>query len=292
MTGSESLDIVANYLRLKRMSLTLIEPCYVGLADTFRRHEIDVKPFPDELLRAEDIDQRLGELPTGSAICLVSPNNPTGRTLTAENMSKLLSLCSRKRILLIIDAAFRAYLPMSDIYDQYQLLIESDVAFVVIEDTGKTWPTMELKGPIMAISPAIYSDILHIYADLILHVSPFTIGLLTEFLKLSERDQLAAVHGVVAQNRAAMQGAIDGTELQAKEEAFASVSWLNTGSRSGAELVQDLEVAGVYILEGTRFYWSDPTRGTNFVRVSLVRSPPVFAEACRRIRTVLKSRNY
>src|SRR6516165_11917892 len=53
-TASMAFEIIANYLRLERRSLTLIEPCFDNLADIFRRHEVPLSPFPDALLEAAD----------------------------------------------------------------------------------------------------------------------------------------------------------------------------------------------------------------------------------------------
>src|SRR6516225_1261791 len=51
-TASMSFEIVANYLRLNRLTLSLIEPCFDNLADIFRRHHIPLRPVPDALLEA------------------------------------------------------------------------------------------------------------------------------------------------------------------------------------------------------------------------------------------------
>src|SRR6516165_9376605 len=51
-TASMAFEIVANYLRLNQLSLTLIEPCFDNLADIFHRHQIPTRPLPDALLEA------------------------------------------------------------------------------------------------------------------------------------------------------------------------------------------------------------------------------------------------
>src|SRR5262249_6931786 len=51
-TASMAFEIVANYLRLNRLSLSLLEPCFDNLADIFRRHEIPLRPMRDTLLEA------------------------------------------------------------------------------------------------------------------------------------------------------------------------------------------------------------------------------------------------
>src|SRR5262249_57416978 len=80
-TASMAFEIVANYLRQRHLSVTLIEPCFDNLSDIFRRHDIPLRPLSDEWLESPNdaFERALGELRT-DAICLVTPNNPTGRT--------------------------------------------------------------------------------------------------------------------------------------------------------------------------------------------------------------------
>lgn len=281
-TASESLEIVANVLRLRRVALSLIEPCFDNVADIFERHWIHRQPFPDELLVAEDFEVRIEQVDS-AAICLVSPNNPTGRMLDERRLKTLLAFCRRRNVLLIIDACFRAYVPDSQTYDQYALLRDSGVEFIVIEDTGKTWPTVELKVSVLAMSPGLYTEVFSIYSDFLLHVSPFTIRLLTEFVKLSIANGRSEIRNVVAQNRRALYRAISSTSLTPLEEHYCSVSWLATGGQHARELVERLERYGVFVLAGNRFYWSDPMKGQRFIRAALVRSPDVFMRACDRI---------
>jgi hypothetical protein len=52
-TASMAFEIIANYLRLSRFTLTLIEPCFDNLADIFHRHDVPMCPFPDALLESQ-----------------------------------------------------------------------------------------------------------------------------------------------------------------------------------------------------------------------------------------------
>ncbi len=122
-TASMAFEIVANYLRLKHFSLALIEPCFDNLADIFHRHQVPLRPFPDVLLEAsaDVFDQALDCLDV-DAVCLVTPNNPTGMTLVEANLRRLLDFCRERRKLLILDNCFRAYLPRHLAYDQFRLV--------------------------------------------------------------------------------------------------------------------------------------------------------------------------
>jgi aspartate/methionine/tyrosine aminotransferase len=282
-TASMAFEIVANYLRLNRLTLALIEPCFDNLADIFRRHHIPLRPVPDTLLEAPEatFERALGSM-DADAICLVTPNNPTGMTLAEGNLRKLVKFCKEHRKLLILDNCFRAYLPRSLVYDQYQFVLEAGVDAVLIEDTGKTWPTSEIKAPFFAVSRAggLFDRINDIYTDFLLHVSPVGIRLMQEFIRLSEQDELASIYEVVRVNRQALYDNLAGTFLTPCERPFASVAWLRIDHPLSAQaLKQALDGHGVYVLPGNHFFWHDRRQGEQFIRVALARDADMFREA-------------
>jgi aspartate/methionine/tyrosine aminotransferase len=282
-TASMAFEIIANYLRLNRLSLSLIEPCFDNLADIFHRHRIPLHPVPDALLEApREVFERALSTLDADAICLVTPNNPTGMTLAEGNLRSLLAFCKQRRKLLILDNCFRAYLPRHLVYDQYGLVLEAGVDAVLVEDTGKTWPTSEIKAPFFAVSRArgLFDRIYDIYTDFLLHVSPAGIKLAHEFIRLSAEDDLRSVHEVVRVNRKALYDNLEGTFLTSCERPFASVAWLRIDhALTGLELKRVLDEHGVYVLPGDHFFWHDRGRGEKFIRVALVRDADVFREA-------------
>jgi aspartate/methionine/tyrosine aminotransferase len=298
-TASMAFEIVANYLRLHRLSLSLIEPCFDNLADIFRRHQVPMRPFPDALLEApRETFERALRTADSDAICLVTPNNPTGMTLAEDNLRSLLGFCKEHRKLLILDNCFRAYLPRHLVHDQYQLVLGAGVDAVLVEDTGKTWPTSEIKAPFFAVSRAggLFDHIYDIYTDFLLHVSPVGIKLMHEFIRLSRKDDMASVQEVVRVNRQALYDSLAGTFLTPCERPFASVAWLRIDhALSGLELKQVLDEHGVFVLPGNHFFWHDHRRGDKYIRVALARDADMFREAatllgevCRKVAGALR----
>jgi len=282
-TASMAFEIIANYLRLNHLSLTLIEPAFDNLADIFFRHQIPIRPFPDTLLEAApDVFAEALQAIESDAICLVTPNNPTGRMLHEANLRALARFCRDRRKILILDTCFRAYLPRHQVYDQYKILLESDLDLFVIEDTGKTWPTSEIKAPFFSISRArgLFQNIYDIYTDFLLHISPVGIRLMHEFILLSQKDDLAHIHQVVATNRRTLYAQLAGTFLTPCEKPFASVAWLRIDHPMNSfDLKKILDEQGVFVLPGNYFYWSDQRQGEKFIRVALTRDADTFAEA-------------
>jgi aspartate/methionine/tyrosine aminotransferase len=179
------------------------------------------------------------------------------------------------------------------VYDQYQLVLGAGVDAVLVEDTGKTWPTSEIKAPFFAVSRArgLFDRIYDIYTDFLLHVSPVGIKLMHEFIRLSQQDDMASIHELVSVNRKALYDNITGTFLTPCERPFASVAWLRIDhSLCGLELKQILDEHGVFVLPGDYFFWHDRRQGEKFIRVALARDPGMFREAatllgevCRRV---------
>lgn len=282
-TASMAFEIIANYLRLNNMSLCLVEPCFDNLADIYKRHQIPMESFPDVYLDAtvEQFEAFL-ETVTADVICLVTPNNPTGTVLSEENTRCLVEFCKENNKLLILDNCFRAYMPRNTIFDQYQIALETDIDFMMIEDTGKTWPTVEVKAPFFSISKArgLYDSIYDIYTDFLLHISPFGIKLVHEFIKLSQKDEMGYIHQVTKTNRDVLYKNLRGTFLTPIEKPFASMSWLHIeNGMTGFDIKQMLDEQGIFILPGNYFYWSDKSLGRDYIRVALSRDPEIFEES-------------
>ena len=285
-TASMSLEIAANYLRLNGMSLALIEPCFDNLGDIFKRHNLDLEVVPEKYLADPELGLFLTTLKS-DAICLVSPNNPTGLSYLKENLTLFAKHGKDKNKLLILDASFRFYNEPSQIFDEYALLNKIGVDYIFIEDTGKTWPTHEIKLSILATSKNIYNDIYDIYTDFILNVSPFALKLLTEFVKNSIADKLTSVHEVVKVNRGILYENIAGTFLVPVEKSYTSVAWLKIENELNAtQLKEILDKDGIYILPGNYFFWSDKSKGDKFIRVALTRNSDKFEKAAKQLKEI------
>jgi aspartate/methionine/tyrosine aminotransferase len=249
---------------------------------------VPLSVFPDRLLSAdgEELEAFL-ESTTTDALFLVSPNNPTGTTIGQDNFARIIAFCARRGTTLILDSCFRFYVPEEDTYDQYKMLAAADIDCIVIEDTGKTWPTAELKAPFMSVSRRLVDPIARINSDFLLHVPPVVVALLTGFLQLSAEDGRGLIRDVVAQNRAVLQAELAATFLRPVERPFMSVSWLQIeSSMSSGTLSALLAQENVHVLPGNQFFWSDESLGDRFVRVALVRDPVMFAQAAANLAQV------
>lgn len=283
-TASAGIEIIANYLRLKKLSVTLIEPCFDNLKDILIRHQVPLEPFPDDLLEADgdELSAFLEQITT-DVLFIVSPNNPTGATALRANFQRIVEFCARSGKTLILDSCFRFYMPDGDVYDQYKILADADIDCIVIEDTGKTWPSLELKGPFLAVSERLVEAVSYINSDFLLHVSPFAIDLMTDFLRTSIQDGRGHIRGIASENRSTLHAELAGTFLTPVEREHMSVSWLRIdGDITAAEVVEEAARDGVYVLPGNEFYWTDKSVGDSYIRVALMRDPAMFVKAAAR----------
>jgi aspartate/methionine/tyrosine aminotransferase len=222
------------------------------------------------------------------AVFITLPNNPTGFELSREEWDQLVALCGRYGKLLIVDCTFR-FFSRQPFWDQYELLEKAKISYLMVEDTGKTWPTQDLKCSILAMSEDLADDMLELHNDILLNVSPFILKLLTEYVKDTMREGLQSViWNTIDRNRETLREAIRSSGLAVSNPGSTiSVEWLrilDAGVRS-VDMVDRLQRLGLGILPGDHFHWYDHGQGERYIRIALARSPDMFADACE----VLKS---
>jgi aspartate/methionine/tyrosine aminotransferase len=291
--ASISTMVVATYLMQRKLSVSLIEPCFDNLHDLLKNQRVPLQPLPEDTLADVDaIYDNLTRQVTTDALFLVDPNNPTGFTLLRDGrrgFEEVVRFCVDHDKLLIIDRCFATFALMDgtlDWFDVYELLESSGVCYLVIEDTGKTWPVQDAKCAILTASKDIYQAVYDIHTSVLLNVSPFTLNMLTRYLRDSKRDGLRSVRTVIDTNRNVLAGALAGTLVRIHQPRVnVSVAWLDI-ARLGIDarsFQQQLITRDVYVLTGNYFFWAGPSRGDRFVRVALAREPAAFRVAARHL---------
>lgn len=284
-SSSLAMEIVANYLRRYQLSVTLIEPTFDNIADILKRHGIQLNPLEDEVVRYGDLETLLHDLKT-DAIFLTLPNNPTGTYLSEERFETVVRHCVEQGKLLILDTSFRLFEP-NFCFDQYRLLNLYQPRYIVIEDTGKIWPTLDLKVGFINTSPGLYDDLKAIHSDFLLNVSPFILRLLLEYFEDSNNDNFSSIRDLVLRNRQILRQELQTTILTpAYNTSNVSVEFLHIDSAQirASELHAQLEARGIYVLPGTYFFWNTPEKGEHFIRIALARDSKTFEKAASFLR--------
>lgn len=293
-TASNSIDIVGAWLAAKGYGIGLLEPTFDNLCLLLKRRRVQLISIQEsDLLELESLRAKI-QCADLKALLVVSPNNPTGFRLGAEEFRALCELCAELDVTLIVDATFRFY--AVDRYDEYRILEESSVKYIVIEDTGKTWPTQDTKVSLMAYSRQIADELRPLYEEVYLCHSNFSVALLNRLIEQTDKAGIEKIiwRGVM-ERRAKLEHALAGTALvpvaTTRPVSALPVAWLDC-SRTGLndlQLVRLLTKFDVALLPGRFFYWNSQARHTNRVRVSLLRSDAMFERGLRALNEALHS---
>ena len=289
---------ISNYLLKKRLSVSLIEPCFDNLYEILSHLSIPLSPLKEGLLH--DVDKIYENLKThvkSDAIFIVDPNNPTGFTLLGQKNKKafenVVQFCKDYDKILIVDYCFANFL-MNDeeieLYDTYKVLKESGIKYMAIEDTGKTWPIQDAKIAMLKVSDNLYEEMYSIYTAYILNVSPFILNFLTEYLIDSQNSQFASIKNLLNTNRKILEETFQDSMLNPlKPKGKVSVAWceIREPNLKATELQRILYEEGVYVLPGTYFFWHNPDQGEKYIRIALARDTDNFTEGMSLIKNIL-----
>ncbi|MGA5133464.1 pyridoxal phosphate-dependent aminotransferase [Streptomyces olivoreticuli] len=295
--ASISTMVVGMYLKRRRMAVTLIEPCFDNLYDVLANMGVPLHPVDESAFADPDrIYSELKRRVRTDALFLVDPNNPTGFSLLKhgrKGFEEVVRFCKDHGKLLVIDfcfASFTLFDPDVARFDMYELLENSGVSYMAIEDTGKTWPVQDAKCAMLTVSDDIHEAVYNLHTSVLLNVSPFVLNMLAEYIEDSIEDDLSSVRDVLTRNRETARKALDGTILEYQEPVVnVSVAWfrIDHPELTATELQRELTADGLYLLPGRYFYWSEPGKGESYLRIALARDPQMFSAAMTRLAAAL-----
>ena len=287
--ASIAMNITATYLMQRNMRVGLIEPCFDNLHDLMRHARVPMFPLDESLFRdSSTIFQNLiKNALTLDAIFIVDPNNPTGFSLFSDGKESFLELvhfCCEYNKLLIMDTCFSAFILASGgkRFDIYEILENSGVSYIVMEDTGKTWPLQDAKCATLHASKDINESIYNIFTSVLLNVSPFILNLVSRYVDDSRADDFRSVGELLDRNRLLAKQYLDGKQLSYCEPQIkTSVSWfeIKNPNLNADQLQQMMLHRNVYVLPGKYFYWANPERGQRYIRIALARDTDTFERA-------------
>lgn len=295
--SSIAIVITANYLMKKKMSVSLMHPCFDNLTDILKHMEVPISPLEESWFSdPEKMYENLEKNVTTDALFIVDPNNPTGATLFKDGQKtwqEVIRFAKDNNKLLLMDFCFASFmLPDKDlnVFDLYELLEKSGVSYIAYEDTGKTWPLQDTKVAILKTSQDIFQDVYDIHSSYLLNVSPFVLNLVTQYILDSEKDNFTSVFGLLEKNRQIAKAILTGSILEPIEPvAKVSVLWckITDSNIKATKLKEYLTQFGVHVLPGTYFYWNNQGVGEQYVRIALARDTAAFEPAMRALRQAI-----
>ncbi|WP_211269025.1 enduracididine biosynthesis enzyme MppP [Saccharothrix syringae] len=285
-SSSVAMEIFARSLAAVADTALLIHPTFDNIPDILRGAGLALRPLEEEALHGGDLDPAV--LRSVGCVFVTTPNNPTGRVLAEERLRALAAQCAEHDVVLALDTSFRGFDTRAQ-YDHYAVLDGSGCRWVVIEDTGKLWPTLELKVGWLVFPEPVGLPLSEVYSDILLGVSPLVLSMVRRFAEDAAGGGLAELHRFIAGNRAVVREVLAGVPGIGfpHPHSRGSVERVELGARSALEVWSALREHGVHALPCRKFHWADPARGEHGLRVALARPTSSVLAGARALRSVL-----
>lgn len=284
-SSSVAMEIFARALATNGLlSIALLHPTFDNIPDILRGVGATLIPVEeDELHHYGCVDPKI--MDPVDVVFLTTPNNPTGRVLDAPMLETIARQCAAAGVILALDTCFRGFDVRAQ-YDHYAILRESRCQWVVIEDTGKLWPALELKIGWLAWSKNVGIPVERIYSDILLGISPVVMKLVQQFSRDAKNGGLQVLHGGMRENRNILRRTL---------RDLAGVHFPDPDNRGSVERIrfsriesiriwECLRDRNVHILPCQKFYWHRPDDGNDTIRVALARP----SEKVRRMAEALR----
>ncbi|MFA6303901.1 MAG: aminotransferase class I/II-fold pyridoxal phosphate-dependent enzyme [Legionella sp.] len=285
-TASNSIDLIGAVLNHLQLSAVLIEPAFDNLALLVRRRGVNLSSINDKDLytaaESNTLDERFPHLKDFGALFIVHPNNPTGLIVSEQAFKNLVDFCKRHQIVMVVDNCFRIYRRTS--FDDYKILVDSSISFMAFEDTGKVWPTQDLKASLVYFSEDLSSLFNEIYNEVYLCVSNFSLKIIASFYDETAKSGVQnTIWDIVDSRRALVRKLIEDSDFRIPQIATNSklpVEWLTYKHSDKNDLIicRELKQMNLAVLPGRHFYWNsqDNTEHQKFIRVSLMKREVIF----------------
>ncbi|MEU9455672.1 enduracididine biosynthesis enzyme MppP [Streptomyces sp. NPDC048277] len=287
--SSVAMEILARTLATSIDAIALVHPTFDNIPDILRGCGLRLVRLDEEPLHSGDLDPEF--LTSVGAVFVTTPNNPTGLVLSQENLARLAQQCAEHDVVLCLDTSFRGF-DLRAQYDHYEVLTASGCRWVVIEDTGKLWPTLDLKAGFLVYSDNLGLPVDLIYSDILLGVSPMILTLIRSFAEDAATGGFADLHEFIARNRGIVRDGLTGVEgiTCLGDDIRVSVERVRLHDGSASEVWTELRGKNVYVLPCRKFHWANPQEGDDSFRIALARPAEPLGRAVRMLRAALESR--
>ncbi len=288
-SSSVAMEILSRALAETTGSVALVHPTFDNIADLLRGNGLKLVPLAEDPLHGDDLDTDL--LTSVGCVFVTTPNNPTGRVVSKERLTRLAEQCAAHGVVLALDTSFRGFDTRAH-YDHYEVLQASGARWVVIEDTGKLWPTLDLKVGMLVHSENLALPVEKIYSDILLGVSPLILAMVRRFSEDAAAGGLEDLHRFIAGHRAMVREELAGLPgvYVPDPDSRASVERIGLTDLTGTQVWERLREHNVYALPCRAFHWADPSQGDHTLRLALARSTDPLTQSVRALRHVLQQR--
>jgi len=302
VTGSEVLSCYSSSVAMEIFSLALlasgvrkialIHPTFDNIPDILRRAGMRLAS-----VREDRLLDGSGELPADAEVLFITtPNNPTGWILPREQLAYWAGICAARGMILALDTSFRGFDVRSH-YDHFAVLAGAGCRYVVIEDTGKLWPVLDLKAGFLVFPRGEPLPLRRVHTEVLLGVSPLILLLVRCLAEDAGGGGFAELHRFIRSNRdlvrtrlaGAAPGAPDPPDPPDPASRISVERVAVPPGVSGSRVWRALRQEGVHVLPCRQFHWARPEEGERFVRVALSRPPGTLAAVTDALLRCLRS---
>lgn len=283
-SASIAIEIAINFLNsvcADNRKVGLIYPTFDNLYHMLKRHHL----IPIPLVESKPIPEQLAiDLPR--AVLLTLPNNPTGFDLQEDEFKDLCSFCAQNDILIIIDCCYRYY--AERFYDQYKILADYNVDYVLVEDTGKLFPILDIKLGVLCSNIKIFTMINDIHSDFLLEASKFNLHLITSLFKQQSEKDRAKYLNTVSDNRKMLISTLEPFGIGQIGGKNINVQLMKLPNNISADIFEQyVATYDVGIISGRKLFWLSKGDGDSTIRFALSRDQSYFLEALDRVTLAL-----
>lgn len=285
-SSSVAMEILSRAMVTEIDQMALLHPTFDNIPDILRGVGITLRPIEEEELHDGDLSDDL--LASVGAVFVTTPNNPTGRVVGEQRLRRLAEQCREHDVVLCLDTSFRGF-DLRAQYDHYAVLHETGCRWAVVEDTGKLWPTLDLKVGWLVHSANLNLPVDRIYSDILLGVSPLILTLVEHFARDAAGGGFADLHKFIETNRSVVRERLKNLPgLRFPDpESTSSVERIHVDGRSSMDLWAALREENVHILPCHRFHWFNPAEGDRTLRFALARETHLVESAASALHDVL-----
>jgi enduracididine biosynthesis enzyme MppP len=279
-SSSVAMDILARCLGEAGATVALIHPTFDNIPDLLRSRGVRLVPFEEPDIAAAEIPAEIGP---GDCVFITTPNNPTGVPVPPEQLEPLAVECRDRGALLALDTSFRGFDERAQ-YDHYRLLTDIGVDHVIVEDTGKLWPMLELKLGLLVFSEDLALPLRKAYSDILLTASPLIMKLVTHLAADAVAGGFQAMRAGIAENRLLVLDRLAAAAMRTPDgDSKVSVLRVELPGANASEVAACLAAEGVHVLPCGPFYWNRPADGERYIRVALARPRETVERAAERL---------
>jgi aspartate/methionine/tyrosine aminotransferase len=287
-SGSIALERTISALIPNNRSTLLIEPgfdiinSFVCRATSLPPTYLHLDPFMPREESVKALIRRIDK--TIGAVVLVSPNNPSGLTLSEAELDEVAEACAMVDAIIIVDHCFMLIDP-NDCHPGVAFRLGSKCRWAALWDSSKTIELLGERFAIISGSRNEFSAVENLLDEIQLEWPMGSLVVLSKVLDdLRSNSYLAELHKIVRSNYAQLEKACSSVGVGVNHPDAGSFALVRLDKQrfgvadAAARWLLDTRAVGV--LPASLFYMSQSPAASNFIRISLARSPEVFSTMC------------